>query len=219
MKFACYRCVHCCFFAEERESPVLLWHEVAYLSKLGELMGISLCFKSLGQGLYRLSVTGFCPFYDIRRRACRIHREKPLSCRMFPLLVNLSSLEVSTSLLCPWIYENLKKLSEGLNGKEIEEVFYGEFKALEEVVRWVYTVSRTTPKSAVYFTTYYKELAEEVIKSLSERYKVIRVTESSVVDGFYYVLIDGEVDPEHVDALLRRDEITWYKLEKIPPIS
>lgn len=196
-----------------------MWHEVMYLSKLGELANISLGFKNLGHGFYRFDITGFCPFYDISRRACRIHREKPLSCRMFPLLVDLSSLEVSTSLLCPWTHGNLERLSKGLNSEELEKVFYEEFKAIKEVIEWVYTVSRTTPKSAVYFTTYYKELALDVIRSLSEKYKVLHVTESSVIDGFYYILIDGEVNPEHIDALLKRDEITWYKVEKIPPIS
>jgi len=82
-------------------------------------------------------------------------------------------------------------------------------------VVWVYHVSKT----AVYFTTYYKELAEDVIRSLTSTYRVDKVTRSSVVDGFYYVLIEGEVPEDVVGKLLRRDEITWFKVERVPPIS
>lgn len=74
-------------------------------------------------------------------------------------------------------------------------------------------------KTAVYFTTYYKNLAEEVIRSLTSTYRVIKVTKSSVVDGFYYVLIEGEVPEDDIGKLLRRDEITWFKVERVPPIS
>jgi len=76
-------------------------------------------------------------------------------------------------------------------------------------------VSRT----AVYFTTYYKDLAEEIIRSLTSTYRVIKVTRSSVVDGFYYVLIEGDVSEDEVSKLLKRDEVTWFKVERVPPIS
>jgi uncharacterized protein (UPF0548 family) len=76
-------------------------------------------------------------------------------------------------------------------------------------------VSRT----AIYFTTYYRDLADEIIRSLSSTYRVIKVTKSSVVDGFYYVLIDGDVAENEVSRLLKRDEVTWFKIERIPPIS
>ncbi len=217
VRFTCYRCVHCCFFTEERECPVLLWYEVPYFRKLGEFVGVELRLKEVGQGFYRVIVSGFCPFYDVASRACRIHEEKPLSCRMFPLIVNLSSLEVASSLMCPWVYANKGVLGE-LGGESLEQAFPEEFKALREVVR-VYLVSKSAPKLAVYFTTYFKELASEVIRSISERYDVIKVSESSVVEGFYYLLIEGEVDTDYLDKLLKRDEITWYKLERVPPIS
>ncbi|MCS7099106.1 MAG: hypothetical protein NZ925_02005, partial [Sulfolobales archaeon] len=194
------------------------WHEVLYLGKLGELLKIGLNFKNLGQGFYRFAISGFCPFYDVASRACRIHREKPLSCSMFPLLVDLASLELSTSLLCPWVYENRRNLLED-PGEDLEEVFQSEFKALREVVKWVYTVSKETSKLAIYFTSYFKNVASDVIREISEKYRVIKITESSVVDGFYYVLLEGEVDLDHLERLLKRDEITWYKLEKVPPIT
>ena len=217
-RFTCYRCVHCCFFTEERECPVLLWHEVPYFRKLGELLGVELRFEDLGQGFYRLVARGFCPFYDVAGRACRIHGEKPLSCRMFPLILDVASLAVASSLMCPWVYANVRALGE-LEGDDLVRVFPEEFKALEEVVVWVRLVSKSTPRLAVYFTTYFKELASEVIRSISERYSVVKVSGSSAVEGFYYLLIEGEVDTDYLDGLLRRDEITWYKLEKVPPIS
>lgn len=219
IRFVCYRCIHCCFFTEERECPILLWHEVLYLSKIGEFMNLKLNFKKLGQGFYRLAIEGFCPFYDIANRACRVQREKPLSCRMFPLLVNLESLEVSTSLICPWVYENLAEISRDLDGEDVEKAFSNEFIALKEVVKWVYTVLRGSPKLAVYFTTYFRDLASEIIKTISEKYDVVKVAESSVVDGFYFLLIEGEADQSYLESLLKRDEITWYKLESVPPIS
>jgi hypothetical protein len=80
---------------------------------------------------------------------------------------------------------------------------------------WVGNVSRT----AIYFTTYYKDLADEIIRGLSSAHRVIKVTRSSVVDGFYYVLIEGDVAEDVVSRLLKRDEVTWFKIERIPPIS
>ncbi len=74
-------------------------------------------------------------------------------------------------------------------------------------------------RTAVYFTTYYKDLAEEIIRSLTSTYRVIKVTRSSVVDGFYYVLIEGDVSEDEVSKLLKRDEVTWFKVERVPPIS
>ncbi|MEM2407293.1 MAG: hypothetical protein QXM26_07550, partial [Sulfolobales archaeon] len=97
--------------------------------------------------------------------------------------------------------------------------FSNEFKALKEVVRWVYMVPKNTPKLAVYFTTYFKDLASEIIKAITEKYEVIKIAESSVVDGFYYLLIEGDIDSSYLESLLKRDEITWYKLEKVPPIT
>jgi Fe-S-cluster containining protein len=217
--FTCYRCIHCCFFSEEKESPVLLWHEVLYLSKLGELMSLKLNFKNLGQGFYRLVFDGFCPFYDVGNRACRIQKEKPLACRMFPLLINISSLELTVSLICPWIRENFARISKDLTLEDIENIFHEEFKALREVIEWVYNVSRSTPKTAIYFTTYYKDLAQDIISKLRERYVVMKVSESSVVDGFYYILLDGDIDRNDIENMLKQDEITWYKIEKVPPIT
>lgn len=218
-KFTCYRCIHCCFFSEEKENPILLWHEVLYLGRISELLGLKLDFKSLGQGFYRLVFSGFCPFYDASNRACRIQREKPLACKMFPLLINISSLEVTVSLICPWVRENFTKISRGMTLEDIEGMFHEEFKALREVVEWVYAVSKNTPKTAIYFTTYYKDLANDIINKFKEKYIVMKVTESSVVDGFYYILIEGDVDKDNAESMLKRDEITWYKIEKVPPIT
>ncbi|MCD6324320.1 MAG: YkgJ family cysteine cluster protein [Desulfurococcales archaeon] len=125
-KFQCFRCLHCCFFSSEDECPVVLPREKRRLEELAEAEGVELTFRKVGnEGLYRWVIKGYCPFYDVRSRGCRIYEERPLACRMFPLLLNPKTGEVSVSRACDWVVANFGEIMSG----DPKEVFPEELNA------------------------------------------------------------------------------------------
>ncbi len=134
MKFTCYRCIHCCFFAGSPDYPILTESDYRRLKKIATQRGINLKFRRMREGLYQWVIEGFCPFYDVKKRGCSIYNYRPSSCRMFPLLLNPSTGEVSVSLLCDWVMENFSKLREASNPAE---VFPEEFKAVISVFKYI----------------------------------------------------------------------------------
>lgn len=134
MRFYCYRCSHCCFFVSFDETPILLTDEVEKLKELAKRFKIKeeLKFEKLGGVFYRWLIKGFCPFYDINERKCIIHKEKPITCKMFPLLINIKNLEISVSLSCDWVRANFDKIKN--LGEDISKVFPYEYQALIQLV-------------------------------------------------------------------------------------
>ncbi|RLG84871.1 MAG: YkgJ family cysteine cluster protein [Thermoprotei archaeon] len=135
LKFTCLRCANCCFFSRVEECPIVLEWEVNKLRTLAELKGLrdELVFERVAEGLYRWVINGYCPFYDVERKACTIHSDKPLTCTMYPLLLNVKTLEISVSLSCKWVrkyFDELKDL-----GDEVPNIFPEEFKALVTLLR------------------------------------------------------------------------------------
>jgi len=134
MRFTCYRCIHCCFFAGSPDYPILTETDYRRLKKIASRRGINLKFRKIKGGLYQWIIEGFCPFYDVKKRGCSIYDSRPSSCRIFPLLLNPVTGEVSVSLLCDWVMENFKKLRETGNPAE---VFPEEFKAVIGVFKYI----------------------------------------------------------------------------------
>jgi len=134
MKFECYRCIHCCFFAGAPDYPILTETDYRRLKKIATQRGVSLRFRKMNGGLYQWIIEGFCPFYDIRERSCSIYDHRPSSCRMFPLLLNPHTGEVSVSLLCDWVLENFDRLKEAGNPAD---VFPEEFRAVVSVFKYI----------------------------------------------------------------------------------
>lgn len=85
--------------------------------------------------LYRWVIKGFCPFYDITIKRCRIHEMKPLACQMFPLLVEVPSGRVMISGKCLWTKKNQKLLGELKTPEVIARVFPSEFSAAIAVLQ------------------------------------------------------------------------------------
>ncbi len=133
MKFKCLRCVHCCFFVTPNEFPVVLEPEVKKLNELAKKFNVKLEFRYLGNGFYLWVINGYCPFYDVKTASCLIHEEKPLSCKMYPLLLNIHTGEVSASLLCDWVMSNL----DNIKGLSPKEVFPDEFNAILKLVNMI----------------------------------------------------------------------------------
>lgn len=194
--FRCMRCSHCCYFSDERECPILLPHEARYIEVIASSLGLQrLVFEQLASGLYRWVIKGKCPFYDNARRACKIHGEKPLACKMFPLLVNTSTLELMVSSACKWVTENLQELAE--LGEGVEEVFPLEFNAVCELLSLLHIAFREGLVSVIY-------VGDSVGKALENKVNecIVKVTKSSVVKGLGMLIMLGRCEGP-VEGLIR----------------
>ncbi len=138
--FTCLKCDKCCYFETEDKGPIVFPDEVERLKTLARLKNVELRFRQVRlEGLeaevYRWAMNGYCPFYDRARRICEIHPYKPLSCRMYPLLLNVVTKEVVISTECTWVRQMLER------GFEITlESFPNEVNALKEVVKRLWGV-------------------------------------------------------------------------------
>ncbi|NPA04510.1 MAG: YkgJ family cysteine cluster protein [Crenarchaeota archaeon] len=135
--FKCLHCIHCCFFAQEWESPIVFPWEKRLLERMLNDAGLRGVFAPVeaygplpGGGcvvvLYRWVVRGFCPFYDSVSRRCMIHELKPLACRMFPLLLELPSGRLMLSAACDAVRPPIRG--------GVERVFPVELRAAETVL-------------------------------------------------------------------------------------
>ncbi|MEM0361041.1 MAG: YkgJ family cysteine cluster protein [Sulfolobales archaeon] len=138
LRFKCYRCIHCCFFVSEEETPILLEDEVSILKLEAAKLNVDLIFTDLGNGLFRWVIRGFCPFYDIGNSSCTIHSKKPLSCKIYPLLLNLRTGDIHVSTACDWVVENSSKLLSS-GDIDLEEVFKDELKWFKILYRKLLT--------------------------------------------------------------------------------
>lgn len=176
---------------------MVLPYEVKYLAVLAKHMDVpEPLFERLPTGFYAWVITGYCPFYDAANRACRIHHEKPLACKMFPLLVNPSTLELSVSSACEWIKKNLSELTN--LGEKVEEVFSSEFNAVKELVTALYRIGE---KGLISLILLGDEI-EGLFEGLANRCTIIKFLKSSIVRGLYLVLL-SDCSKDSVEDLLR----------------
>ncbi len=136
--FQCLFCGRdCCSFKREEDMPLVFPWEKRLLEKKAGERGLSLVFKPyityrISEGyyavlMYRWIINGTCPFLD-EKGLCSIHKEKPLACRMYPLLLGWDDGTLRVSGACPWIRDNLDKI----RGADPSRVFPEEFKAVVE---------------------------------------------------------------------------------------
>ncbi len=127
VKFKCpynEECKNCCVFKKEEEMPIVFIEEKERLERLGVKE-----FKLIKVGrlrLYRWIIKGRCPFNDPETGLCKIHAVKPLACKMFPLLLNPVTGEVSISQACSWVRAHLEEIKD----KDPREVFPKEWEAV-----------------------------------------------------------------------------------------
>ncbi|HII48155.1 YkgJ family cysteine cluster protein [Pyrobaculum aerophilum] len=116
----------CCKFNSIDEMPVVLEEEIPTLLKEAENIGVKLTFKEYGEyngvKLYKWIIEGWCPFY---KGKCTTHEKKPLSCKMYPLVLNLKTGEIYLSEKCLWVQ---------INGPKPLDHFPGEKNALKKLV-------------------------------------------------------------------------------------
>ncbi|PUA32260.1 MAG: hypothetical protein B7O98_06220 [Zestosphaera tikiterensis] len=65
-------------------------------------------------------------------------------------------------------------------------------------------------KTNVFFTTYDEALAEEILKLIESKYKVLEKHRSRVTNDFYFVSIEGNA--EDLEELLK-GKVSWFKVD------
>ncbi len=112
-RFRCMGCGDCCRGFTVEDSPVVFPWEKRRLEELAGERGLSLRFDPLMvfcRGgdcvavLYRWVIEGDCPFLVGDR--CSIHPDRPLACRMYPLIVGFTDNTLRLSARCRWVEEN-----------------------------------------------------------------------------------------------------------------
>jgi len=111
-RFTCTLCGHvCCSFSDEVEMPLVFpWEKRELLKIRGDLsfkpyMVFEISREKYAVVLYRWIIRGRCPFLSSTGK-CSIHESKPLSCRVFPLLVGIDDNTLRVSLACAVIAQN-----------------------------------------------------------------------------------------------------------------
>jgi len=188
--------------------PVLLPHEVYYYKILAEHLYVKLEFIQLESGLYRWVIKGYCPFYDYFTRSCRIHSEKPLACRMFPLLLDISGNRLMVSSLCSWVKKCSQVIISISSEKDIVELFPGEYEALRELIKILYS-SESVLAVAVRSNSIKKQL-----DMLREKCIVVKVVKSNAVENLYLILLT-ECSSSFIEKILLSGNVEFVIEEKI----
>jgi Fe-S-cluster containining protein len=90
------RCSHCGLCCEETEM-MLSEADIDRLERLGYKRPNFVRYD--GHGFARLkNRQGFCVFYDVEKRRCRIYEHRPLGCRLYPVIYGEQAL---VDALCP----------------------------------------------------------------------------------------------------------------------
>ncbi|MEM4473716.1 MAG: YkgJ family cysteine cluster protein [Candidatus Bathyarchaeia archaeon] len=90
----CSRCGKCC----KKTEMELLNSDVRRLATLGFKPEE---FISIHEGIPRLkNVNGFCYFYNVSKRECKIYSKRPLGCRVYPVIY-VEGVGPSIDKLCP----------------------------------------------------------------------------------------------------------------------
>lgn len=153
-RFRCLFCDHCCYFGSSIEYPTVYPWEKRRLERLASQHRVEAIFEPAmvysgvdGEcyvALYRWVIEGYCPFFDRETKRCRIHSEKPLACRMYPLIVEMPSGRLMVSGKCDWVREQGIRLVKMLEARPhlIPRVFPDEYAAAKEAFRYFIELTR-----------------------------------------------------------------------------
>lgn len=206
--FTCLRCSDCCYFSDLREAPILLPHEVYYYKVLAKYLGVKLEFIQLESGLYKWVIKGHCPFYEHSTRTCKIHSEKPLACRMFPLLLDISEKKLMVSSLCSWVKKCLQVVTSINSEEDIVKLFPSEYGALRELVKILYS-SESVIAIAVRGNS-----VKEQLNMLREKCIIIKILESSIIENLYLLILTN-CSSDFVEGTLGLNNIEFMIEEKL----
>ncbi|MGB9914376.1 MAG: YkgJ family cysteine cluster protein [Candidatus Bathyarchaeales archaeon] len=103
----CLRCGLCC-----KETEMLLANaDIKRLERKGYSKAFFVQFDSAGYAKLR-NHRGYCVFYDTEKKRCKVYRDRPLGCRLYPVIYyEEKGIDVDT--LCPaknkWRREQIKE--------------------------------------------------------------------------------------------------------------
>ncbi len=139
-RFKCLLCGEtCCTFRSFEDTPLVFPWEKRILEEKASEKRLKLVFKpyvvymtSSDTGvvvLYKWIINGKCPFLD-EKGLCSIHRDKPLACKMYPLIIGWDDNTLRVSSECPWIRDNLEYIMRN----DPSKIFPEEFKHAVQVL-------------------------------------------------------------------------------------
>lgn len=138
-RFKCLICgKECCTFSDIGDAPLVFPWEKRSLENMASRRGIKLGFKpwilykidenKYVVALYKWIIKDVCPFLTSGNK-CGIHEEKPLICKMFPLLIGWDDNTLRVSTACSWIAKNIHVIRRGKPNR----IFPKEFRVAVEV--------------------------------------------------------------------------------------
>ena len=112
----CLRCGVCC-----KETEMLLTNaDIKRLERKGYKREFFAQFDKAGYAKLRNN-RGYCVFYDTEKRRCRVYRERPLGCRLYPVIY-FEGKGVDVDNLCPARHKWSRKQIEKKGGKVLKLV-------------------------------------------------------------------------------------------------
>jgi len=188
--------------------PILLPHEVYYYKILARHLNVKLDFTRLESGVYRWIIKGYCVFYDQSTRSCRIHSEKPLACRIFPLILDLSEFKLMVSLHCNWVKKCFKNIKNISSKNDLVLLFPSEFEALGELITLLHS------KESVIAVAVRSSSIEKLLDMLGAECNVIKISKSSIIEDLNLLLLSN-CTSEFVEKSLENYSVEFLVEEKI----
>jgi len=94
--FKCIKCAKCCYNTE----MILLKSDIARLKAAGYRLS-DVAVKVEGNYYWLRNIDGHCVFLDPDTNLCKIYENRPLGCRLYPIVIAVDTLEVTVDTDCP----------------------------------------------------------------------------------------------------------------------
>jgi len=121
MSMRCLRCGVCC-----RETEMLLsLDDIERLERKGYRKEFFVCFDREGYPTLR-NRQGHCVFYDSEKSRCRVYKDRPLGCRLYPVIYDE---------LKGIIVDNICHTKNKITEKEIERKGKKVVKLIKKIVK------------------------------------------------------------------------------------
>jgi len=93
------RCLHCGICCKETEM-LLSTADITLLERKGYSKELFARLDSAGYFTLR-NYRGYCVFYDVKKRRCKVHADRPVGCRIYPVIYDETKGMVVVDSICP----------------------------------------------------------------------------------------------------------------------
>ncbi|MCW4045197.1 MAG: YkgJ family cysteine cluster protein [Candidatus Bathyarchaeota archaeon] len=115
----CLRCGVCC-----RETEMLLSNaDIARLERKGYTKQFFVQYDKSGYATLR-NHQGYCVFYNVEKRRCGVYADRPLGCRIYPVIYDEEKGIVADTVCCSW--ETVTEKEKAKRGRKV-------FRLLEKI--------------------------------------------------------------------------------------